>query len=326
MARLQQPLGSGFGSTTTAIEALGSTLLHGKVVIVTGGYSGIGLETTRVLAEAGATVIVPARSPEKARASLLDIPNVEQANLDLLDPHSITAFARDFLDTGRPLHLLINNAGIMACPLARDGRGYESQFSANHLGHFQLTAHLWPALVNARQARVICVSSRGHHYGGVDFDDPNFMRQDYNKWTAYGQSKTANILFALGMDMRGRADGVRAFSIHPGRIMTTDLTRFLSTEDLRAAGILDAHGVPDSSAQGKTVEQGAATTIWCATSEQLNGVGGVYCEDVDIALLATSDSHTKYGVMPWATDPALADRLWKLSEALTEVTIGNQSL
>lgn len=319
MSNLQHPLISGFGPQTTAQQVLAGISLQGKTVIVTGGYSGIGLQTTRALAGAGAHIIVPARSAAKARAALAGIAGVEQATLDLLDPHAITLFAEAFVRSGRPLHLLINNAGVMAAPLLRDARGYESQFSANHLGHFQLTLQLWPALIRAGQARVVSVSSRGHHFSGVDFDDPHFQRQDYNKWKAYGQSKSANILFALGLDTRGKAHGVRAFSLHPGRIMSTALTRFLSIDDLRAAGVADAAGKPTAAAQGKTEEQGAATSVWCATSAQLNGVGGVYCEDVDIAPLAAEGSNLPCGVKPWAVDPLLADRLWALSETLSGV-------
>jgi NAD(P)-dependent dehydrogenase (short-subunit alcohol dehydrogenase family) len=203
MPSRQAPIHSGFGPTTTAQETIAGIGLSGKVAIVTGRYSGIGLETTRALAEAGATVIVPARNPDKARKALNAIRRVEQSGLDLLDPGSIDAFASEFLASGRPLHMLINNAGIMATPLTRDSRGYESQFSANHLGHFQLTARLWPALRNAHGARVVAVSSRGHQRAGIDFDDAQFQHRTYDKWQAYGQSKTANVLFAVELDRRG---------------------------------------------------------------------------------------------------------------------------
>ena len=184
MSSKQAPIHSGFGPTTKARETLHGIDLEGKVAIVTGGYSGIGLETTRALAEAGATVIVPARTPDKARQALSSIPRAEQSILNLLDPGSIDAFASEFIATGRPLHILINNAGIMAAPLARDSRGYESQFSANHLGHFQLTARLWPALRNAHGARVVSVSSRAHQRAGMDLDDPQFHRRPYDRWQA----------------------------------------------------------------------------------------------------------------------------------------------
>ena len=233
----QHPIGSGFGFATTAEEVIRGIDLSGRTAIVTGGYSGIGLETSRVLAAAGATVIVPARTPDKARANLAGLPRVELAALDLLDPASIDTFARNHLASGRPLHLLIHSAGVMATPLTRDGRGHESQFSTNHLGHFQLALRLLPALVRSEGARVVALSSRGHRFSAVDFEDPSFERQPYDKWKAYGQSKTANALFALGLDRRIAEQGVRAFSVHPGGILT-DLTRHLTEEDLERYHLL----------------------------------------------------------------------------------------
>ncbi len=308
----QAPIPSGFGPHTTAHEALAELDLRGKIAIVTGGYSGVGLETTRALAEAGVTVIVPARTPEKARAAIAGIPQVELEELDLIDPASIDVFAQRFLDSGRQLDILINNAGIMAPPLVRDARGYESQFATNHLGHFQLTERLWPALVQAGSARVVSVSSTGIRFGGVDLDDPNFERREYDKWKAYGQSKSANALFAVALDRRGQAQGVRAFSVHPGRIIT-DLVRFISDDEKNAAG-----------AEFKTTEQGAATSVWCATSPQLEDKGGVYCLDVDIAkAIPAVDlqgmAQILSGVLPWAIDPELAEQLWQLSEEMTGV-------
>jgi NAD(P)-dependent dehydrogenase (short-subunit alcohol dehydrogenase family) len=256
MTSRQFPIHSGFGAQATAREVLDGVDLHGKIAIVTGGYSGLGLETTRVLADAGATVIVPARTPGKARNALAGIPRTELAALDLLNPASITAFAQGFIESGRPLHMLVNSAGIMAPPLVRDARGYESQFSANHLGHFQLASHLLPALRKANGARVVSVSSRGHQFGGVDFDDPHFVLREYDRWKAYGQSKTANALFALELDARGAEHGIRAFSAHPGRIMDTGLVRHLSFEDLRASGAIDEHGKVISNIHSKSIEQG----------------------------------------------------------------------
>ena len=308
----QAPIPSGFGPQTTAREVLAGRDLGGRLAIVTGGYSGVGLETTRALAEAGATVVVPARTLEKARASTAGIPRVELKELDLIDPASIDAFAHRFLGSGRPLDILINNAGIMAPPLLRDARGYESQLATNHLGHFQLTARLWPALKQAGSARVVSVSSTGIRFGGVDFDDPNFEHREYDKWKAYGQSKSANALFAVALDRRGEPDGVRAFAVHPGRIMT-DLARYLTDAELAIGG------------QFKTTEQGAATSVWCATSSQLDGKGGVFCMDCDIAEVVPEFTlegldQEPSGVLPWAIDPALAERLWQLSEAMTGVT------
>jgi NAD(P)-dependent dehydrogenase (short-subunit alcohol dehydrogenase family) len=326
MSSPQAPIHSGFGPTTTAREVLRGIDLTGKVAVVTGGYAGVGLETTRVLVEAGATVVIPVRSPDKARQALAGIPRVEQVPMDLLDPASIDAFAAGFLAGGRPLHMLINNAGIMAAPLTRDGRGYESQFSANHLGHFQLTARLWPALLAAGGARVVELSSRGHQRACMDFDDPNFERRAYEPMMAYGQSKTANILFAVELDRRGEASGVRAFAAHPGAVVT-DLIRHLPDEALRAFGITreDEHGSSpagksvDEGGDFKTLEQGAATSVWCATSPQLAGMGGVYCHDVEVAEVRRPDTVGKDGVEPWAIDPRTAERLWTLNEELTGV-------
>jgi len=318
MASKQYPIQSGFGAQTAAADVLAGLDLRGKVAIVTGGYAGLGLETTHALAQAGATVVVPARSAAKASAALQGMRNVELAALDLLDRASIDAFARSFLDSGRPLHMLVNNAGIMATPLARDAHGYESQFSANHLGHFRLTALLLPALLAADGARVVSVSSRGHHFSGVNFDDPHFLKRDYDKWLAYGQSKTANILFALGLDERGARHGIRAFSLHPGRILDTDLKRHLSDDDLRKAGAMNEQGELVYTGC-KTPAQGAATSVGCAASPQLQGMGGVYCEDVDIAHLISADEQSNSGLRPWAADPALADRLWTLSEELAGI-------
>lgn len=315
----QTPLRSGFDAGTTATEALAGRDLSGVQAIVTGGASGLGLETVRVLAGAGAKVLVPARDPRQAQAALDGMAGVEVAALDLLDPQSIDAFAAAFLATGRTLHVLVNGAGIMATPLLRDARGYEGQFATNHLGHFQLTARLWSALRQAQGARVVCVSSLGHRQAGVDLDDPHFLRQPYDKWRAYAQSKSANALFAVELDRRAAAHGVRAFSLHPGAILTP-LVRHLDLDDLRRVGALDDEGQVNPPPQSgfKNVAQGAATAVWCATSAQLEGMGGVYCEDGDIAALVADDSAGP-GVRRWAVDPAQARQLWVLSEQMTGV-------
>jgi NAD(P)-dependent dehydrogenase (short-subunit alcohol dehydrogenase family) len=206
----------------------------------------------------------------------------------------------------------------MACPLERDARGYESQFATNHLGHFQLICRLWPALVAASGARVVMLSSLGHRITPVNFDDPNFERRDYHKWQAYGQAKTANSLCAVGVDELGQAAGIRACSVHPGGIMT-DLQRSLSLEEQIAMGWITADGVLNP--RFKTVEQGAATTVWAATSPRLDGLGGVYCEDCDIAAAVPADDQGLAGVRPWAVDRTAAARLWDLSERLTGVRL-----
>mgnify|MGYP003591097941 FL=1 len=329
MTTPQEPIRSGFGAASTAADVIRGIDLTGKVAIVTGGYSGLGRETTRVLWAAGAKVIVPARDQDKAAKALAGFPSVEIEAMDLMSPASIDAFAARFLASGRPLHILVNSAGIMACPLMRDARGYEAQFSTNHLGHFQLVERLWPALRQANGARVVAVSSRGHRYSPVVFEDPNFNRRKYEPMSAYGQSKTANILFALELDKRGQAENIRAFSVHPGAIVATDLGRYGSKEQLLKIGVIDEHGNPilDPLRQLKTVEQGASTSVWCATSPRLAGKGGVYCENNDIASIVTNpapmgptsgaDSKGNYGVMPHAVDPEAAKRLWALSLELT---------
>jgi NAD(P)-dependent dehydrogenase (short-subunit alcohol dehydrogenase family) len=322
----QQPLGSGFTAASTATDVVRGLDLTGQVALVTGGYAGLGLETVRALHGAGAHVIVPARDPARAAQAVQDLAGVELETLDLLDPTSIDALAARFLASGRPLHLLVLSAGIMANPLARDARGYESQLATNHLGHFQLTGRLWPALVQAQSARVVAVSSRGHRLSPVLFDDPNFEHHAYDPWVAYGQSKTANVLFARGLDQRGQAAGIRAFSLHPGSIAGTGLSKYVTPEQLRQMGAVDEAGniVLDPARGLKTVAQGASTSVWCATSPQLAGLGGVYCEDNDIATIYTRDSsatpRAMTGVMPYAVDEANANRLWALSEQLTGTT------
>jgi NAD(P)-dependent dehydrogenase (short-subunit alcohol dehydrogenase family) len=259
----------------------------------------------------------------KAKAALRDMPDVVLGPMDLLDPASIDRFADRVLGSTDALHILVNNAGVMAPPLTRDARGYESQFAANHLGHFQLTCRLWPALVAAQGARVISLSSYGHRRAGVDFHDPNFERRPYDPWAAYGQSKTANALFAVALDAIGQRQSVRAFSVHPGGIVT-DLIRHMSQAQIDASEIIDASGKPiiDPENNKKTPQQGAATAVWCATSPQLNGMGGVYCADCEIAAaLPSDDSIELHGVRPRATDAVAAGRLWQLSQQLTGVTI-----
>jgi len=314
MTTKQAALHSGYGETTTAHEVIGNTRLDGKIAIVTGGYVGVGLETTRALAAAGATVIVPARTAEKARAALTGIDRVELGSLELSEPASVDAFAARFMASGRPLHFLINNAGIMAVPFAKTSRGFELQFATNHLGHFQLTARLWPALAKAKGARVVALTSRGHAFASVDLEDPSFERRPYDKWKAYGQSKSANALFALELDARGEKHGVRAFSVHPGAV-ATELARSIPDEELRALRV----------ANPRTYKQppaGAATSVWCATSSALDGMGGVYCEDVDIGEPVPGDSKETRGVRPWIMDADLAARLWTKSEEWTGIPFG----
>lgn len=316
MTASQHKIGSGFDVTTTATEVLAGVDLTGKLAIVTGGYSGIGLATTRALTRAGAHVLVPARRRSTAAEALADIDHVEIDDLDLADLDNVRVFADRFLASGRRIDLFIGGAGIMACPETRVGPGWEAQFATNHLGHYALVNRLWSAI--APGTRVIAVSSRGHHFSPIRWDDVQFTR-GYEKWQAYGQAKTANVLFAVHLDTLARGQGVRAFAVHPGAI-TTNLSRFLTRQDMIDIGAIDEADNPGKLlATGyKTPEQGAATQIWAATSPQLDGMGGLYCEDCDIAEPAPADG-TRTGVRDYAIDPAQAARLWALSAELTGV-------
>lgn len=313
----QTPINSPFAMRSTAAEVIAGIDLTGMTALVTGGYSGLGKETVRALAGAGAKVLVGARRPVVAATDLADVKgDVSILKLDLSDPKSIAVFALAIDEQVAKLDLLINNAAIMACPLERDARGYESQFATNHLGHFHMTALLWPLLKASGNARVVSLSSIGHARCAIDFDDPNFERRDYEKWSAYGQAKTANALFAVHLDAIGQAHGVRAFAVHPGGIKTP-LQRHLTMEEQVAMGWFKSDGTLADIF--KSVEQGAATSIWCAVSPRLEGKGGVYCEDCDIAA-AWSEGMPRYsGVRQWAVDTAQAQRLWTMSEAMTGV-------
>jgi len=319
-SRVQAKLGSGLDPKSEPSDILAGKDLTGKVAVVTGGYSGIGLETTRALAAAGAKVYVPVRNFDKAAETLATIKRGEviPLSMDLGDFASIRRFVAEMLEDETQIDLLINNAGIMACPEARLEGGWESQFGVNHLGHFLLTKGLLPALLAADAPRVVCLSSIAHRRGGVNFDDINFEKTAYEKWTAYAQAKTANALFALGLDMKYAEQGLRAFSVHPGGIMTP-LQRYLDNEEMIALGWLDESGNLSELAASlfKSTTQGCTTTLWAATSEQLDGKGGLYCEDCDVADLADENTPRYFGVAQWAVDPALAKELWELSERAT---------
>ena len=319
---LQQPIGSGFNASSTTSDVIKGIDLTGKIAIVTGGNTGIGLETTKTLVHAGATVIVPARDIEKAKRNLEGINNVEIEAMDVINPASIDAFAEKFLNSNRPLHLLINNAGIMWVPLRRDNWGTESQLATNYLGQFHLTARLFPALKKANGARVINVSSLGHQMAPFDFEDPNFNHREYETLLAYGQSKTASNLFALELDNRAKDYNIRAYSLHPGSIGGTELAREASLELFQKMGYLDTDGnlIPEVAARLKSIPQGAATTVWCATSPLLNTIGGVYCEDGDIASLATEENFGEKGVELYSLDETNAKKLWVISEEMTGIT------
>lgn len=318
MTTPQAPIASPFGYRSTAREVVAGIDLTGKQVLVTGGYSGIGTETVRALAGAGASVIVGARRPEQAREVLAEIDGaITILPLDLSDPASIDAFAAAAASKWDSLDILINNAAIMANPLTRDARGYESQFATNHLGHFQLTARLWPLLMAAGKARVVCLSSIGHRLNALDLDDPNWQTREYAKWPAYGAAKSANALFALHLDTLGQPRGIRAFSVHPGGI-ATPLQRHLTMEEQRAMGWYDDEG--NTHEAFKSTEEGASTSVWCAVSPLLEGMGGVYCEDCNIGALVGDEPPVSGGVYPHIRDEGLAKALWLKSEELTGVS------
>jgi NAD(P)-dependent dehydrogenase (short-subunit alcohol dehydrogenase family) len=315
----QKPLGSGFGARSTAEQVVAGIDLSGRLAIVTGGYSGLGLETVRALAAAGAAVVVPARRPDHARQVLDDagLSVVEVEKMDLADLDTVDEFATGFLDSRRSIDILIDNAAVMASPESRVGDGWESQFATNHLGHYVLANRLWPALVDGRGARVVALTSTGHKQSDIRWDDPQFTT-GYDKWKAYGQAKTADSLFAIQLDALGEPFGVRAFAVHPGGIMT-ELQRHLPKEEMIAAGWMSADGSVNE--RFKSPEQGAATSVWAATSPGLAGRGGVYCEDCDIAeltVLGSPDARIR-GVEPYAINRNSAARLWALSASLTGV-------
>jgi NAD(P)-dependent dehydrogenase (short-subunit alcohol dehydrogenase family) len=314
---------TGIENHPTADEVLAGIDLSGRTAVVTGGYSGIGPATVGALSRAGARVLVPARRPDEAREVLKDVANVEVGEMDLSDQASVAAYAGALLAQltaeGSRVDIVINNAGIMATPETRTPEGWELQFATNHLGHFALVNRLWPLLTDnpAGGARVVSVSSGGHQFSDIRWDDPWFER-GYDKWDAYGQSKTANALFAVHLDAVGQASGVRAWSLHPGAILTP-LGRHLQAEDLATVMVEDENGELVLPAF-KTPEQGAATSMWAATSPEVEDFGGRYLEDVALAPrfsegdVRPSDA---VGVKDYAQDPASAARLWAWSAELT---------
>jgi NAD(P)-dependent dehydrogenase (short-subunit alcohol dehydrogenase family) len=321
MAELQRPLGTGFTAASTADEVLAGMNLTGTDAVVTGGHSRLGLATTRALARAGARVTVAARDVDRAAAVVAGIERVEISRLDLLDPASIDAFAGHWTESGRPLHILINNAALPAPKdVVRDARGYEAQFATGHLGHFQLTLALLPALRAAGAARVVNVSSGAHRFGEIRWDDVNFT-SGYDANAGYAQTKKANVLFAVELDRRFGADGVRGYAVHPGVVVAGDSG--FSQEALRRMGLVDESGRPliDPAAGKKTPDQGAATIVFAATSPLLSTVGGVYLKDSDISVVDDEQRPLTADTIPSeamssSLDPKSAQRLWELSEDL----------
>lgn len=314
----QQPIGSPFSADSTAQDITAGLDLSGTSAVVTGGYSGLGLETTRALAAAGARVIVPARRPDVARAALAGMRGCEVTPMDLTDSDSVRAAAAHIRSALTKLDLLMAVAGVMASPERHVGPGWESQLAANHFGHFTLACELYPLLAAADGARVVVNSSAGHALTDIRWHDPHF-RTGYDKWLAYGQSKTANTLFVVRLDALGQADGVRAFALHPGKIIT-GLQREMALQEQIDRGWVDEHGNVIG-ADFKTRSQGAATGLWAATSPHLADRGGLYLEDCDIARVSAPDTPMDDGgVRAHAIDSDAATRLWDLSVAATGST------
>lgn len=301
-----------FNGQSTTDDVVQGIDLSGKTALVTGASSGLGFETARSLAKIGARVIITARSEEKAAAArkeLLEaVPGADISTLvlELSELDQVRRAAEELLSRESCIDLLINNAGIMACPLERTREGCELQFGANHIGHFLFTCLIAPALKKSAALRVVNLSSAGHKYAPVDFDDPHYNEREYDKWNAYGQAKTANIWFSLGLTKRG----ITSNAVHPGAIMT-NLGRHMTEDDMKAFGS-QAH---ESGFEFKSVEQGAATSVWAATCAELEGRGGLYLEDCQIGEPVT-ESKPAAGYADYALDEVAAERLWALSEEI----------
>jgi NAD(P)-dependent dehydrogenase (short-subunit alcohol dehydrogenase family) len=326
-----------FGAATTTDEVLAGVDLTGRRVVITGAASGLGFESARALAAHGASVTVLARSQERADgataalATLVPDASFEAGVVDLADLATVRAFAERYLADHDAIDVLINNAGVMACPFTRTADGFEMQFGTNHLGHFALTALLAPAVLRGDAPRVVTLSSAGHSRSDVDLEDPNFATTEYSAWLAYGRSKTANALFARELARRGGPRGVLSFSVHPGAIMTPlgrHLTEDLMNEMAAFTRQRAANATPDDDATGaddnqgglrfKTMEAGAATQVWAATAPELAGHNGAYLADCGLGVLG-ADPGTN-GFLDYLLDDDHAEALWTLSEELVGLT------
>jgi NAD(P)-dependent dehydrogenase (short-subunit alcohol dehydrogenase family) len=308
-----------YGPTTTAAEIVRDLDLHGRRVVVTGAGSGIGAETARALASAGGDVTLAVRNLEAGTQVANGIAEklapgageLRVAPLDLADPMSVTGFVHAW--TG-PLHILVNNAGVMALPqLTRTASGYEMQFATNHLGHFALATGLHKSLATAGGARVVSLASIGHLFSPVVFDDLHYRFRPYDQWTSYGQSKSANVLFAVGAAQRWSDDGIAVNAVMPGNVASTKLARHMTADDLAAFGERTTLALPP----GKTIEQGAATSVLLAASPDVEGVTGRYYEDCAEAMQISERGQHTAGVAPYALDLGNAERLWQISGTLT---------
>ncbi len=310
---------SDFNAQTTTAEVIAGIDLSGSQAVVTGASSGLGLETIRTLAGAGAAVMMVARNQAKLEsvrdALQAELPDaqLDTVVLDLADLDSVRAGAAQILERCPRIDLLINNAGVMACPLDRTAQGFEMQFGTNHLGHFLLTSRLVPALLAAAPSRVVNLSSAAHKMAPFNAEDPNYLEREYEKWQAYGESKTANVLFSVALEQRFGPRGVHSLAVHPGAIMT-ELSRYLVESDYEF--LTSRSSASEMSL--KSVEAGAATSVWAASSPTLEGRGGIYLEDCHEA--APLAEGVDGGVAGYALDPAAADKLWDLSEQLVGET------
>ncbi|MCB1186873.1 SDR family NAD(P)-dependent oxidoreductase [bacterium] len=308
---------TGFGPTTTADDVLAGIDLHGRLVLVTGASSGIGAETARAMAARGAQLVLALRNMEKGEQVAQEIrastgnAAVELLKLELDSLDSVRDAAAEFLSRHDRLDLLLNNAGVMACPFGHTTDGYEMQFGTNHLGHFLFTGQLLPALLRPSSARVVNLSSRGHRFSPVVFEDIGFEQREYNKWAAYGQSKTTNILHAVELDRRFASQGLRAFAVHPGAIIT-ELGRHMSEEDIAQM----TARIKDTDTLIKSIPMGAATSCYAATAPELEGMGGRYLADCQLVEI-DDDPAALQGLASYAVDAASAARLWELSEQMT---------
>ena len=308
---------SAFGAQSTADEVLAGADLSGKTIFITGGASGIGQEAARAMAAKGAHVVIAARDPEKVDAAATAVRDatgsktVETILLDLASLESVRACAAEANQRFDKIDLLINNAGVMACPQGQTADGFETQFGTNHLGHFLLTKGLMPLVEKGANKRIVNLSSRAHHFAPTDLDDPNFEKASYDPWVSYGQSKTANVLFSVALEDKFSDHGIHAYAVHPGGI-ATNLGRHLSEE--QSAALIERVQASDPNFAFKSIEQGAATTCWAATAPELADKGGVYCEDCHVA--EVDETSSKGGVRSYALDKTSAEQLWSLSESL----------
>lgn len=307
-----------FGKDSTTDDVLAGIDLAGRTVFITGANSGLGQETARAMAARGAHVVLAGRDSAKLDEAMAAIraaqpaAQLESIICDLGNLAQLRACGEEARQRFARIDLLINNAGVMACPFTLTDDGFEMQFGTNHLGHFALTAELMPLVEAGVNKRIVNLSSRGHHFAPVDLDDPHFVTRSYDPWASYGQSKTANILFSVGLEARYGARGVHAYAVHPGGIQT-NLGRHMTPDMVEA--LMARVTSRDTGFQWKTIPQGAATSCWAATAPELEGTGGVYCEDCHVA--AVDDLSSAGGVRTYAIDPGLAERLWVLSEQMT---------